>query len=124
MVADGGTLILLTAATEGNSNYPVFPSYIGRDRKELQQKIKMKEIEFPLLAAESVKLGALKERINLVLVSAGLTEMDATQMGIQYYSTVEQAVADAVSRLPLSQQEKSVCVIPQAGIILDRKSVV
>lgn len=124
VVADGGTLILLTAATEGNSNYPVFPSYIGRDRKELKQKIEMKEIEFPLLAAESVKLGALKERINLVLVSDGLTELDTAQMGVQYYSTIEQAVTDAVSRLPASQREKAVCVIPQAGITLPLESTV
>jgi nickel-dependent lactate racemase len=124
VVADGGTLIVLTAATEGNSNYPVFPSYIGRDRNELKQKIEMNEIKFPLLAAESVKLGALKERINLVLVSGGLTELDAAHMGIQYYSTIEQAVTDAVSRLPSSQREKAVCVIPQAGITLPLESTV
>lgn len=84
----------------------------------------MKEIEFPLLAAESVKLGALKERINLVLVSDGLTELDTAQMGVQYYSTIEQAVTDAVSRLPASQREKAVCVIPQAGITLPLESTV
>lgn len=118
VTADGGTLILLTAATEGNSNYPEFPSYIGRDRNELKQKIETNDIEFPMLAAESVKLGALKERLNLVLVSGGLTEMDAAQMGIAYYSKIEQAVTDAVSRLPSSQRKGSVCVIPQAGITL------
>ncbi len=124
VVADGGTLILVTAATEGNSNYPEFPSYIGRDRKELKQKIEMNKIEFPLLAAESVKLGALKERVNLMLVSGGLTEQDADQMKIPYYSTIEQAVIDAVDQLPASCRERAVCVIPRAGLTLPMESTV
>ena len=31
LTEDGGTLILLTQALEGNGNYPLYPSYIGMD---------------------------------------------------------------------------------------------
>ena len=36
---DGGTLIAVTAAPEGNSTYPLVPSYIGRDADEVKREI-------------------------------------------------------------------------------------
>jgi hypothetical protein len=59
-----------------------------------------------------------------MLVSGGLTEQDADQMKIPYYSTIEQAVIDAVDQLPASRRERAVCVIPRAGLTLPMESTV
>jgi nickel-dependent lactate racemase len=118
ITADGGTLIMLTAATEGNSNYPRFPHYIGCEPEELERKIKNGQVSHANLMAESIKLGTLKKRVRLVLVSGGLTEANGNQMGIPRYPTVEAAVAEAIERLPLSKQKGAVCVLPQAGVTL------
>jgi nickel-dependent lactate racemase len=116
--ADGGTLIWVTAATEGNSNYPEFPGYLGCDRGELIHEIESRPADHAALAAESIKLSKLKERINLVLVSDGLAIKDLTKIGIPHYPAVETAIADAINRLPSSRREGAVCVIPQAGVVL------
>jgi nickel-dependent lactate racemase len=118
VIADGGSLIIVTAAPEGNSNYPTFPDYLGRDPEELKAAIKSKRIEHAHLAAESVKLGLLRKRVKMGLVSEGLTPEQSTQMNIQYYPSVEDAIADAVSELHPSNRKESVCIIPQAGVTL------
>jgi nickel-dependent lactate racemase len=115
---DGGRLILVTAAPEGNSNYPMFPDYLGRDPQELKDAIKSKRIKHAHLAAESVKLGLLRKRVKLGLVSEGISQDHSKKMNIQYYPSVEDALADAVSELSPSIRKKSVCIIPQAGVTL------
>jgi hypothetical protein len=69
-------------------------------------------------AVAGVIIGRLKERVNLVLVSGGLTETDAQTMGITFLDSAEEAISDAVTRLPEEERAGSVAVIPQAGIIL------
>lgn len=115
---DGGTLIVVTAAPEGNSTYPLVPAYVGRDTEELKQDIEAGEVKDPKQATAGVLVSRLRDRIRLSLVSDGLTEADAETMNIPYYKTVETAIAHAVGFLPSSQQPGSVAVIPQAGIVL------
>jgi nickel-dependent lactate racemase len=118
ITADGGTLILVTAATEGNSNYPLFPTFIGMDPEKLKREIQAGDLSHANLKAESIKLAILRKRVNLVLVSDGLSPEDAKQMGIPIYATVEKALFDAVHQLPDNKRRKSVCVVPQAGVVL------
>jgi hypothetical protein len=39
MTADGGTLVIVTAAPEGGHQYPLLTGYIGRDPKDLLAEI-------------------------------------------------------------------------------------
>lgn len=116
--APGGTLVLVTAAPEGHSTYPLVPHYSSRDADALQREIEAGQVEDVNQAAAGVIMARLKERVNLVLVSQGLTAADARIMGIAYYDSVEAAVSDAVAGLPEAEQADSVAFIPQAGIIL------
>lgn len=118
VTASGGTLILVTAATEGNSNYPQFPSYLGTGPDLLMQQLEKRACPNATLASESVKLWQLRHRANLVMVSDGLTESDFATMGIRNLPTVEAALREAVGRLPPPLRDRSVCVIPQGGIVL------
>lgn len=118
MAADGGTLIIVTAAPEGNSNYPLAPGYIGRNPAELQQEILAGETADAKQAATGVMVGRLKQRINLALVSTGLTSTDAAAMAIPYYDSVEAAVEATINRLPPADRLGAVAVLPQAGLLL------
>lgn len=118
MVADGGTLIWVTAAPEGNSTYPLVPTYAGRDGQELIREIQEGRAGDPKQAVAGVQFAMLKGRFELALVSTGLTGADARAMGIAYYPSVEEALTMAVERLPVSERKRSVAVIPQAGIVL------
>jgi len=118
ITADGGTLIMLTAATEGNSNYPLFPQHIGTELEELEREIKNGQVPHATQIAESIKLGKLKKRVRLALVSDGLPEASSDQMKISRYPTVESAVTEAIERLPPPEREGAVCVLPQAGVTL------
>ncbi len=118
VTVDGGTLILVTAAPEGNSTYPLVPIYAGRDPEEVRREIRDGTAVDANQAAAGVLIGNLKHRVRLALVSAGLTPADAATMRIPYYPSVEAAVAEAVTRLPGAERTRSVAVLPQGGIIL------
>ncbi len=118
VTADGGTLVLVTAAPEGNSTYPLLPHYGGHDPDELREEIRDGRSEDAKQAVGGVQLGALKQRVRLILVSAGLTRQDAEAMGVGFCSSVEEAVANAVADLPPEQRRGSVAVIPEAGLVL------
>lgn len=118
LAADGGTVVMVTAAPEGTSTYPLVPHYIGRDPAELERELEADEVKDAKQAAAGVMYGHLMQRINVVLVSDGLTQADADAMGIPYYDSVKAAVADQVGRLRPSEQRGAVGVLPQAGIVL------
>ena len=118
MTADGGTLVVVTAAPEGHSTYTLLPHYMGRDPDELKREIEAGRAADAKQAATGVMFGDLRKRINLVLVSDGLTPADAGAMRMPYYVSAEDAVADAAGRLPEDQRRGCVGVIPQAGIAL------
>jgi nickel-dependent lactate racemase len=118
LTADGGTLVLVTAAPEGNSTYPLLPRYAGCEAGVLRQQILSGQVEDAKQAVGGIQFGALKSRLRLALVSSGLTHEDAAAIGIARFDSVEDAVSDAVRRLPPAERENSVAVIPQAGIVL------
>jgi nickel-dependent lactate racemase len=120
LTADGGTLILVTAAPAGNSSYGRVPCYAGIDPDLLRRELLSGKVEAAAQAATGVLWGSLRRRITLALVSAGLTAEDAAQMRAEYFASVEAAMAAALSRLPAAVQAGAVAVIPQAGVVLPR----
>ncbi len=115
---DGGTLIIVTAAPERNSTYPMVPRYAGQDPKQLKDAIREGAVQDPKQATAGIQLSRLRERIRLVLVSDGMTLEDATAMDIPYYRYPEAALTDTIRQLPPSRRQGSVAVIPQAGVAL------
>jgi len=118
VTADGGTLIAVTAAPEGNSTYPLVPGYAGRDPDEMKREIETGAAEDDKQAATGVMLRTLMRRIRLALVSEGLTAGDAGAMGIDIYPSVEAAVAAEIARLPIERRPGAVGIVPHAGIVL------
>lgn len=118
VTADGGTLILVTAAPEGNSTYSLVPHYVGREVEELEHEIVTGQAQDLSQATAGLQIGNMKQRIGLVLVSEGMTPADAEMMDIPHYDNVEAAVADAVAKLPRAQRRGSVAILPMAGVVL------
>lgn len=118
VTADGGTLILVTAAPEGNSSYGLVPHYAGIDPDLLRAEILSGRVADAMQAATGVLWGSLRRRTRLMLVSAGLTAADAASMRAEYFADVETAVTAAVARLPAAEQAGAVALIPQAGVVL------
>ena len=115
---DGGTLIAVTAAPEGNSTYPLVPGYIGRGADGVKREIETGTALDDKQAATGVMFRTLMRRVRLVLVSEGLTAADARTMGIDYYSSVEAAAAAEIDRLPIGARAGAMGIVPQAGIVL------
>jgi lactate racemase len=118
MTADGGTLVIVTAAPEGNSNYPLVPGYTGRDPDQVRQEITAGTATDAKQASAGAMFGNLRRRIEFALVSDGLSRLDADAMRMPWFATVEDAVRAAVAKLPPSERAGSVGVIPDAGIVL------
>lgn len=118
VAADGGDLILVTAAPEGNSLYPHVPRYAGLDPDLLRAAILSGNVEDAMQAATGVLWGTLRRRVRLSFVSHGLDAATAAAMGAGFYDTVEAATAAAVARLPAACHNGAVAVIPEAGVAL------
>jgi nickel-dependent lactate racemase len=118
LTADGGDLILLTRAGEGSGGYPGLPAYIGKDPDEMKQALLSGECADRMEAVTGILVGLMKRRIRIGLVSPGLKADDARSMGFAYYETVEDAIQDAVSKLPAGERRGSVAVVTHAGLVL------
>lgn len=118
LAEDGGDLILVTSAPEGNSLYPLVPRYAGMDPDLLRSAILSGRVDDAMQAATGVLWGTLRKRVRLSLVSSGLGSQDAAAMGVNYYDSVEAATAAAVARLPARRRAGAVAVVPQAAVTL------
>lgn len=116
MVADGGLLVLVGEVREGNSVYPHFPHYIGRDPEELRGAMERDEIEDRKAAVFAIGAGRMKQRIRIGVVSEGITVEMAAQMGFSYFDSVETAVVSELSRLDNTQE--AIGVLIQGAVTL------
>jgi nickel-dependent lactate racemase len=118
LVQPGGSLVLVTAAVEGNSNYPLVAAYAGQDPDALRCSIAGGQAQDAKQAATGAMWGDLRRRVRLALVSDGLKPADAAAMRIAFYSTVDSAVTAAVARLEGAARAGCVAFVPQAGVVL------
>ncbi len=118
LTQDGGTLVLLTVANEGHSNYPLLPMYIGQDPETLLTELETGETTDLKAAATGILVGRMRSRIRLALVSQGLTQKDAMVMGFDWYPDLALALEREVSRIPIAKRHACVALIPQAGVTL------
>ena len=118
LAEEGGDLIVVTRAPEGNSLYQHVPRYAGMDPDALRAAILQGTVEDAMQAATGVMWGTLRRRLRLSLVSNGLGADTARLMGADPYPSVGAAVAAAVQRLPAARRQGAVAVIPQAGVAL------
>ncbi len=101
MTRPGGDLIIVTPCTEGVGPYAELPSLMAEDRHDLERRIRGGKIHCGtagVMASLAVRLNRISERIRVSMVTEGLPSDDADQMGLTIFPTVEEALADALSR--------------------------
>jgi nickel-dependent lactate racemase len=115
MTADGGTLILVARCPEGNATHPRIAEYIGREPASLVRSLEAGNAEDPVACALAVPLSRIRQRIELAVVSSGLTPDVADRMGAAIYATVEEALAAAWAR---HGPDAAVGVLTHGGVTL------
>jgi nickel-dependent lactate racemase len=99
LVEDGGTLILASPCQEGVAcTHPEFGRFIGTDPDRLMKMIESKEVDDRLSAPVAVRMGHVKRRIRIVLVTEGIGRAETEQMGFGWFEDVQSALNDAIER--------------------------
>ncbi len=115
MTADAGTLILVADCCEGNTTHPLVADYMGSDPTRLIQALDADSAEDPVACALAVPLSRMRQRVDLALVSSGLTPDVADRMGAALYATVEEALDAALKR---QGPDAAVGVLTHGGVTL------
>jgi lactate racemase len=116
MVQDGGTLILVTHCREGNKTHPMYPEYIGTELSDLLDMLKGGRAEDPVACALAAPICRIKQRIKVAVVSRGLEDRIAAQMGFIHYDSIESALSKELALC----QNKNGCigVLTHGGVSL------
>jgi nickel-dependent lactate racemase len=99
LVKDGGTLILASPCKEGVAcTHPDFGRFIGSDPDLLMKEIESGRIDDRLSAPVAVRMGQVKRRIRIALVTDGIGREETEQMGFGWFADVQSALDDALAR--------------------------
>lgn len=99
MTREGGTLILVTPCPEGvASQHPIVLQLGDASPAEVQRKMKQMDATDLIGAATHMAMGAIRERVKVVIVSEGLKEEEARRLGFQCASHLQEALKAALSR--------------------------
>ena len=113
VVADRGTLIVATPCPEGiPREHAKFAEYIGTRSDELLRRIQERDVEDRVTAAPSCCLARFRERIDIGIVSSGLSREIVETMRLAYFETLQDAVASTIAKHGPGTQ---IFVIPAAG---------
>ena len=109
----GGSLIVATPCPEGiPREHAKFAEYIGTPSAELLQRIREGGVEDRVTAAPSCCLARFRERIDIGVVSHGLTRETVETMRFGYFESLQEAVEATIGKHGVDVQ---IAVIPAAG---------
>lgn len=118
-VRDGGTIVLVTPATEGVGEHPEFIELLRHTCEEIRGLLERGQVEDRLSAAAALAVKMVLERASLILVSDGLTADDARKIGAPLFAP--DALQDAVDvALGRHRSGATVTVLREGADILPR----
>lgn len=113
---DGGAVLLITPCVEGISRtHPGLTEYVGIPPDELKKMIKSGKVKDISAAAVAVKVSAELQRINMGLISSGITRQEAETMKIVKFNKIKPALAHYRKKFG---EEMKVSIIPYGGKVL------
>ncbi len=99
MTREGGTLILVTPCPEGvATQHPIVLELGDASPAEVQRKMKQMDPADLIGAATHMAIGAVRDRVKVVVVSDGLKEEEMRGLGFQYAPDLEEALKAALAR--------------------------
>ena len=113
VVADRGSLIVATPCPEGiPDEHARFPDYIGAPSEELLRRIRAGTVEDRVTAAPSCCLARFRERIDIGVVSDGLSADTVARMKFTRFPSLQHAVSGVIAK---HGPDTQISVIPAAG---------
>jgi len=114
-IPDGGFLILVTPCYEGVGPHPEYIDYIGNNEpekliKETRESNKITERVLPL--AVGLAVARIRKRINIAVISDGLSKEDIERSGFLYFKTIGDAVQYGLKKFG---NDANIAVIPMGG---------
>lgn len=114
-VENEGTLIIVTPCPEGiPKSHQKYCEYIGSDPDKLAEKIMCNEVKEKIIAAPAVRLGQIRKRIRIGIVSTGLRENEVKRMKFEYWGNIEGAISNKMKEYG---KDVPISVMPYAGEI-------
>jgi nickel-dependent lactate racemase len=111
-VRPGGTIIVVTPCPEGVAvTHPEMVTFAGNPKAEIDGALRAGEIHDLTAGALALAWANTRERANIALVSDGIAEDQARQLGFQPFDTVGAALEDALAR---HGRNATVTVLPYA----------
>jgi nickel-dependent lactate racemase len=100
IVKAGGTIILLTPCPEGvATEHPEVEQFGYKSHKEVEDLVKKGEIKDLTAAAHMIHVGrVIKEKAECILISEGIDEKTARNIGFNYASTLDEALKKALAK--------------------------
>ncbi len=99
LVKDGGTLILVIPAPEGIApDHPQMVDLGVTPGDKVQELVKEGEIADGVAAATYLALDQTRQRVEIILVTDGITNDEATRIGLTATPKFEEALARALAR--------------------------
>jgi nickel-dependent lactate racemase len=114
-IRDGGMLILVTPCSEGVGPHPEYIDYMGADdplyliKTAQQGKVNIEEV-LPLAVGAAV--ARVRQRINIAVISDGLTDAEIKSSGFMPFRSVEEAVEFGLDKYG---RDASIAVVPMGG---------
>jgi nickel-dependent lactate racemase len=98
MTREVGTLILVTPCPEGvASQHPIVLQLGDASPAQIQRKMKQMEPADLIGAATHIAIGAVRERVKVIIVSDGLKEEEARRLGFRYAPDLQDALKAALT---------------------------
>jgi len=114
-IPDGGFLILVTPCYEGVGPHLEYIDYISNNEpekliKETRESKKITEGVLPL--AVGLAVARVRKRINIAVISDGLSKEDIERSGLLYFKTIGDAVQYGLKKFG---NDANIAVIPEGG---------
>lgn len=92
LLRDGGTMILVTPCPERVAHNHDLLSYMAIPLESLRERMKSFQIDDRSAAAAAIRIGLVRKRVKIIVVSDGLTKTDDAGLGFQRAASLQEAV--------------------------------
>lgn len=99
VVKNGGLIILVSPCPEGIGEHGSFRDLIFQDYESIERLIESDSVD-KISAAAALAVALVRQRVDVWMVTDGISKGDCTKMGFKRFSSVSEAVETALEERP------------------------